>query len=128
MDLIEQILGDDAPTLQRAALTESRHAIYGGYIPIQQRMAACEIPLDETAAGLCYPCETLATLATLNAQGRHVCSTHARLLWHCGGCGGFLPEGRSGYCSLVCTRAAHATATWLGQRLGARYTTPERPA
>jgi hypothetical protein len=116
-----RILGEAAPTRQRTGVWPWSLAAGDGW-PIRQRTAVCEIPMYVTKAGVSYPCRTLAAIDPL---GRHVCHHHCQLLWICWGCGAWLPEGTSGDCSLQCTQAPHATQRWLGQRLGARYTTPE---
>ena len=105
---MERILGEAAPTRQRNRVWSNPWA-EGISWERQQRTAVCEIPRYVTEAGA--------------SDG--VCSRYTTLrLWICAGCGAWLPEGMSSYCSPQCTQVNHATQTWLGQRLGARYATP----
>lgn len=113
--LVNAILGEEAPA-QRRDRVWSVPLSEGRVWTIRQRTAVCELAWGTT------PCTTLARLDPL---GRHVCDHHWDLLWICFGCGAWLPEGTSGSCSPPCARVHHATQTWLGKRLGARYTTPE---
>jgi hypothetical protein len=113
---VEMILGDEAPSQRRDCawlwpLTE------GCVWPLAQRMALCEIPWGPQQP-FCVPC---LTLAAEDGLGRFLCPDHWRMLWTCAGCGSWLPEGRSGYCSPACTTANHSTQTALGRWLGARY-------
>ena len=67
---------------------------------VTQRTALCEIPWQFDPDGPVHPC---TNMATLDAQGRHVCQAHWVKLWLCRGCGTRMPEGNGGYCSQACT-------------------------
>jgi hypothetical protein len=126
-EFVELILGEAAPTWRTCAVGWSLSNAEGDSWPITVRTALCEIPLAVTAAGIWYPCQTLA-VAGVDERGRHVCDGHWLFLWTCAGCGAWLPEGNSGYCSPQCAGwANNATQTWLGQYLGARYTLAPAP-
>jgi hypothetical protein len=116
LNFVQDILGDDAFTQECAHIWVG----WEGKLPvlwqIPQRTAVCEISLYERADWIICSCQTLAGL---DARGRHVCVSHWQFLWTCT-CGAWLPEGMSGYCSPRCPK--DYPRTWLGQRLGARYT------
>jgi hypothetical protein len=117
----EMVLGEDAVQCQRWQRVIGSTAMADALWPLVQQVATWQCPGWITDTGLVEVCRRVAGL---DALGRHVCAQHWRLLWSCAGCGAFLPEGTSGYCSQACTSADHGTATWLGQLLGARYSAP----
>jgi hypothetical protein len=122
LDFIAMIIGDDAPRWRLAAVWSGDLDTGGWWDGSDQYSARCELPWQSpTPAGWDFPCPRMGSL---DLQGRHVCADHWDLLWTCAGRGTWLPEGTSGYCSQACTAANHATQTWLGQRLGARYLPP----